>query len=130
MGLSEILDEGNPPTIERLHALTQRGYAAELGKTDTPDVIWMRHPVAGQPRVILYGNGMIAVLRDPASAQQIVPDDEDGFRTFVAGIPVPTCWQRGADTRIRILFYAGLVLAWVMLYAMGAWVWDVERSLL
>ncbi|PGH59217.1 hypothetical protein CRT60_00870 [Azospirillum palustre] len=130
MAVAETRGAGEPPTIERLHALASHGYRPDLGATDTPDVIWLDHPISGQPRIIVYGDGKIAVLPHGADSMQIRPDDNAGFRRFVSGVPVPSWWQRGADTRIGVLFYAGLVLAWVMLYATGAWVWDVARSLL
>ena len=79
-----------------LHALAGRGYKAELSVSDTPNAIWMRHP--GRRRgVCLYSDGVVVVILENyngGNELRFRHGDDEAFKEFVAGIPLPTPWER------------------------------------
>ena len=83
-----------PPVIQRLHALSERGYVAELGGTKTPYAVWLRHPGLVKYRSLtLFGDGLV-IGQCGDGKLRFYADDEQEFDKFVRGVPTPTLWDR------------------------------------
>jgi len=114
--------------IERLHALTSRGYQARLGDEPGVSFIHLDHPKG--PPLNIWGDGQVldaypTAIDDDAKRTIIDYDDSAGFERFLATVPAPSLITKLKRTSVEEAFY--VVLAWVLfsgLVIIGSRIWD------
>jgi hypothetical protein len=114
----------NPPTadigevvIERLHALVEHGYRAELGLRGS-GAVSLKHPGKAPP-VTLWGDGQLldsspTFVKNDADRIIILPEDSEGFLRFIRSTPRQTIMQKIANTTLSDSIFTTLV--WILFF--------------
>ena len=114
--------------IERLHALTRRGYLAKMGLEGGINFIQLEHPTA--PDLTLWGDGQIndsypTSIQDDAKRTIIDFDDRAGFERFLGTVKEVSVLTRLKRATVEDVFLTALV--WGFLIGFGliiSEVWD------
>ena len=94
-----------PPVLRRLHALSERGYAAQFGGKEQPDAVFLLHPARVRYRSLhLYEDGTVV-----GRGLRLDADDEQEFDEFVRSVPTPTLWDRYGPKSIAYGVFYGFV---------------------
>jgi hypothetical protein len=113
-----------PPTvdigevvIERLHALVDHGYRAELGIRGS-GAVSLKHPGKAPP-VTLWEDGQLldsfpTFIKNDADRIIILSEDNEGFLRFLKTIPQLTVVQKIANTTLSDSIFTMLV--WVLFF--------------
>lgn len=112
------------PVLQRLNALVNCGYKAELGEWPAvDDVVWLRHPreKPNKSRIMLTETGLVSGDSHAGTKVWIAGDDEESFKAFCSQVPKPTMWDKTAEFRYRAFAY-GILIAFsaVIAVAIGA----------
>jgi hypothetical protein len=126
-----------PPTIdigevviERLHALVDHGYRADLGIYGS-GAVSLKHPGKAPP-VTLWADGQLldsfpTFIENDADRIIILPEDNEGFLRFLKGISRLTIVQKIANMTMSDSIFT--VIVWILFFGFTWLVGDVLEAL-
>ena len=103
--------------IERLHALTRRGYLAKIGADRGITFIHLEHPTA--PELIIWGDGQVisSAIGNDEQRTAIEFNDRGGFERFLGTVKEPSVFTKLHRTTIGDVVRTALV--WGLLLGVG-----------
>jgi hypothetical protein len=110
-------------TLRRLHRLVRKGYAADLGRNEVEDAIFLDH-LAGGPPLILYGSGLLVAVNeshvlDPADRDNPCSIGNRGkadallFDQFLATVREPSQWERARPDFTKYILTPGCAVVMI-----------------